>query len=439
MPIDSSIALQVRPFQMEAPANQLMRLMQMQHMQQQGDLADVQVQQQRQALEDDRAIRQALQGVQPGEGYLPSVVNKLQTVGNPAALKQAQALQAAEVERQLKAAQTFKDTKQGEHFGVQSERDRASMVADELKRGSQALLANPDRQAAVSLVTGMAKKYGGDPSGDVAFLSQATPEQVQKWAMAHAGMADKLLAQVEMKDAGGSIVPTQVNPYAAMPLGQVAGAPLVRKTITPDAAARLAQEKELAGQAVTYQQDGNGNIVALPSKVAPGTLVRASQVAAPGAGLQPLQGKPSEKVQTEQLEINQQRAMIDGAIDAVKKTPGAFSMSRGAATLAGAIPESIAGRMDTDDERQARAFVFNNVSAVIKERAGTAQSKQELARLRAFLPAETDSAEQIVSKFEGYKRYLAEKEKGTTTRKPDDSAPKPSGNAAAGFTIIKVE
>lgn len=55
--------------------------------------------------------------------------------------------------------------------------------------------------------------------------------------------------------------------------------------------ARLKQEKELAGQAVTYQQDGNGNIVALPSKVAPGTVVRASQVAAPGGGLLPLQGK----------------------------------------------------------------------------------------------------------------------------------------------------
>jgi hypothetical protein len=139
-------------------------------------------------------------------------------------------------------------------------------------------------------------------------------------------------------------------------------------------------------------------------------------------------------VQKEQMSINQQRAQVDGAIAAVKKTPSAFGMSRGLATMAGSIPESVAGRMDSDDERQARAFVFNNVSAVINERAGAAQSVQELARLRGFLPAETDNADQVLSKFEAFKAYLNEKERGTTTaKKPTQPTPKPASGA---FEII---
>jgi len=144
---------------------------------------------------------------------------------------------------------------------------------------------------------------------------------------------------------------------------------------------------------------------------------------------QPLPGKQPESVRKELMSINQQRAMIDGAIDSATKTPTAFSMKRGLATMAGAVPESIAGRFDSDAERQARAFVFNNVSAVINERAGAAQSAQELARLRAFLPAETDTHEQVVSKLNAFKSYLAEKERGTTG--------KPSHPAKPERTVVR--
>jgi hypothetical protein len=220
----------------------------------------------------------------------------------------------------------------------------------------------------------------------------------------------------------------------------------VQMTTTPDAdlsanvqRQRLAQEdrhfqtrQQSEGQGVTYQQDANGNLVALPTKAAPGTMVRAVPVAAPGAGLQPLQGKPSEAVQKEQLSINQQIALVDSAIKQVRSTPSAFSFKRGVATMAGPVPESLAGRLDSDEEVQARAFLFNNVSAVINERAGAAQSAQELARLRAFLPAETDSGAQIVSKLMGYRSYLTKKASGTTTSRdlappPPDAPNKPAG------------
>ena len=138
-------------------------------------------------------------------------------------------------------------------------------------------------------------------------------------------------------------------------------------------------------------------------------------------------GKPIEpKLSTEQnkdiLAINQQRATINGAIEDVQANKSAFGFKRG---IAQNLPygESIAGRFETPEQTQARAYVFNNVSAVIKERAGTAQSAQELTRLNSFLPATTDSADQIISKLKGFNQYLDDLEKGTRQPTSKPSAP----------------
>jgi hypothetical protein len=150
----------------------------------------------------------------------------------------------------------------------------------------------------------------------------------------------------------------------------------------------------------------------------------------------PLPGKLSENVNKELTGIRQQNSIIDGALSAVAETPTAFTFLRGAATLAGGIPESLAGRRDSDAERQARSYVFNNVSKVINERAGAAQSAQELARLRSFLPAETDNADQITSKLKAFKTYLGDMEAGT---RGGNAPKKPAAPAAGGWSIQKVQ
>lgn len=149
-----------------------------------------------------------------------------------------------------------------------------------------------------------------------------------------------------------------------------------------------------------------------------------------GADGKPLSPKLTSEQSKDITAINQQRATIDGAIADVQKNKSAFSFGRGVAQN---LPygESIAGRFEKPEDTQARAYVFNNVSAVIKERAGTAQSAQELTRLNSFLPATTDNAKQIVAKLEGFKQYLNDLEKGTRvspSKKPD--APKSNSFAS---------
>lgn len=131
-----------------------------------------------------------------------------------------------------------------------------------------------------------------------------------------------------------------------------------------------------------------------------------------GAGGQPIAPKLTAEQSKDITSINQQYSTINGALDAVKATPTAFSFKRG---MAQDLPagETIAGRMDKPEEAAARAYVFNNVSAVIKERAGTAQSAGELQRLNAFMPGPKDNATQIENKLNGFKTYLKDLEKGT--------------------------
>jgi hypothetical protein len=130
-----------------------------------------------------------------------------------------------------------------------------------------------------------------------------------------------------------------------------------------------------------------------------------------GADGKPLSPKLSADQSKEITSINQQKSVINSALDLVQQNPKAFSFARGAAV---ALPfgETLAGRTETAPETEARSAVFNIVSKVINERAGAAQSAQELKRLNAFLPSEFDNAKKIQDKLTGFNKYLEEQEKG---------------------------
>lgn len=194
-------------------------------------------------------------------------------------------------------------------------------------------------------------------------------------------------------------------------------------TMTPYETARIGQENQRLAQEATgvvYQEDANGNIVALPSKLKKGEVPTARVAVAPGGGFQPLAAKPSEAVGKEQMSINQQKAIVKGAIDAVTSAPDAFGWTTGN------MPEAIRARTATPEENQARSYLFNVVSGVIKERAGTAQSAAEAETLRRFLPVETDNADIIKDKMTAFDKYLSAKESGTTKKRATPEAPKPS-------------
>jgi len=173
-----------------------------------------------------------------------------------------------------------------------------------------------------------------------------------------------------------------------------------------------APEKPQAGQVV---ETPNGPML---------VNTRTGQAQPITADGKPLEPKLTSEQQKDILSINQQRATVQGALKDVQSNKDAFSFGRGAVQ---SLPygESIAGRFETPAQTQTRAYVFNNVSAVIKERAGTAQSAQELQRINSFMPAVTDNADQIIEKLKGFEKYLDDLEKGTRMS-PTTQATKPT-------------
>lgn len=229
--------------------------------------------------------------------------------------------------------------------------------------------------------------------------------------------------EVDWKDTGASLVP--VNKFTGQP---VPGMKPIPKGMTPGESARLAQE----AQGVTYHTDENGQIVALPSKLKPGQVPTAVAAMAPGGTGEALGAKPSEALTRERNSISQQQAIVKGALEKLDKQPDAFGIARG---LAG---ETVGARMSSPENTEARSYLFNVVSGVIKERAGTAQSAAEAETLARFLPQPTDNADIIRSKLNAFSSFLTDKEKGLARKKPGQPAAPGASVAApraAGATV----
>lgn len=298
----------------------------------------------------------------------------------------------------------------------------------------EGIVATPTRENAMRTLD-WAESQGADMSQYRAELAKTSDADIGRWAFTHGVGADKALEQ-QFIDVGAGTV--------AGPKYAISGVPSLPQPVPT----QLGMPSGIPGQTLPTRAAGT-NALALPAPGGMGGAMPAGQPkAVPGGGVmypkgmtpaQQLQeqraqeqlGMERERLQLSKEEatrkraevpsetrkeltsIDQQRSVIEGALKAVKDTPGAFSFVRGA--VAGALPygESLAGRLETPEQTQARAYVFNNVSRVINERAGAAQSAQEMQRLRSFLPADTDNAEQITNKLKGFQIYLEDLEKGT--------------------------
>lgn len=114
----------------------------------------------------------------------------------------------------------------------------------------------------------------------------------------------------------GYTAPVQVDLGGRVQFVQPQAGVNLTKTMTPGEIAANARAREAAArdaQAVTYQQDADGNFVALPTKIQPGSVVRGLPVVS-GAGMAPLKGASKlgegQKKQISGIES------LSGAVDA---------------------------------------------------------------------------------------------------------------------------
>jgi len=167
-----------------------------------------------------------------------------------------------------------------------------------------------------------------------------------------------------------------------------------------------------AGQQVTMRGQDISAATALAGQ---GVTIRGQNLQAQGSG--DFLSKLSKKEQSDYRSLVATDKTINSALERIEKTPTAFGFSKGAATgfggvTGGRMGASIVSSQMTDDEIQVRSFVYNIVSAAIKERAGTAQSAQELKVLDGFLPSPFDDARVIKAKLNAFKEYIKTKREG---------------------------
>ena len=168
---------------------------------------------------------------------------------------------------------------------------------------------------------------------------------------------------------------------------------LGNKTMTPgeiDAAKR-------SSQAVTYQQDSDGNFVALPTRIEGGSIVRGTPVVA-GPGMQPLKGPQKDAKLTESegkatLYLGQMASATKVLNDLEAKGVSPFPVS---VAMANTGFGNIAASPDAQQVAQAQ----NQWSeAYLRQKTGAAATKDEInLNNRTFFPQIGDSPEVITQK-----------------------------------------
>jgi len=133
---------------------------------------------------------------------------------------------------------------------------------------------------------------------------------------------------------------------------------------------------------------------------------------------------------TDLRDINRQKTVVAGALQAVKDNPTAFGFKRGAAGSLLPQGEAISAKFEKPEETEARSYVFNIVSKVIHDRAGASQTPSEIAKINRFLPSEYDGPKEIERKLTGFQNFLADEAKGIKTPfNPQATPTPPAANA----------
>lgn len=430
MAINAQIPLGVQPMQFENPVNQLAKVLQIKDMQQGQQMNALKMDEYRRSVEDGNALRADLAA--PDADPYKVLLSR-------GKVKEATDFMKGKADVEKTGAET-------EYKKIEAAHKRVDLAGQTMGW----LRQSPSVENAQLVVNHLVTNGGMEPAEGQALLAQlqANPQGIAQFAemtFRSALAAKEQLPKIQTNNIGGQTVTQQIDPVT----GRAAVASAIQNTQSPDNAASVAatmrgqnmvdarsrESAALQRQGMEMQRESaRTELLQTPEGVI--AVDKGTRQASPVTmGGKPLPGKPSAATEKELVGIRQQNAIVDGAIAAVEGTPSAFTFRRGTATMAGAIPESLAGRMDSDAERQARSYVFNNVSKVINERAGAAQSAQELARLRSFLPAETDNAAQIKSKLQAFKTYLSDMEAGTRGAKSAPPAPAAAGALPAGWSV----
>ena len=213
MAIDSSIALGVKPLQIESPVNQMAKMYEMQNAVQSSQLNKMKMDEYSRGVAEDQAVKNYFA---QQDRSSPDFIKGLYGVSP----KIGQAYEKFQAETGKEKALT-----------KSAELEQLTKVHNVLKTGATQVLANPTLANAIRVTQEVGRMTGSDVTSDIAQLTALgeNPEAIRQWAAGHALEADKLLPKTDHVDTGGEISYTTTNPMTGVPT--VVGS--IQKTLAP--------------------------------------------------------------------------------------------------------------------------------------------------------------------------------------------------------------
>lgn len=444
MPVDSSIALSVRPIQLDNPMDVQSKAMTLRQLAGNQQLQDMQIAEHQRGIQQERTLSDLYRGNIAPDGKVnrTGVITGAaqQGLGSKIPSIQKQFLDTDKTEADL--AHVRSQTGEIDWKTIKEQLDYtgaalSSMLSDPNVNHEKVIsrISNLVQQGVLSQQKGadMVRSLPG-PEGLRNFLLNKGME-----VMDSAKRVELMLPKTDVKDTGSSFVPVQTNQIS----GKVtAGKPVLGKTVTPgevlssQTARRgqdMSRESEMMG--VEYQTDPeSGNVTALPKKAAPGQLIRGSAVLAPGSGMQPLQGKSSATedqgkaggwlAQANNAWSNMQKAMQS---DSGAASPGVGDAVSGIPFM------GAAGRSMMGANRQKFNQASSSLSeALLRAATGAGINKDEAAQKVAELTPQFGDGEDVVAqKMASIPIYLKSLEvrAGPVARKVPGGGGQPAGAA----------
>lgn len=404
MPLDPSIALSYKQPDFGSPMNNLSQMMQLQGLQQGNQLNQMKMDEYGRGVQEQNALR----SVMGGQGF---------DISNPEhqrALLAASPTKGAALLDQFSQMQERKAKGEKDAFGVAKDRyniyqntlgvlkDSPNLSKDMVMQAgqglvSQGILTNEMYQKAV-------QGLPDDPTQIRMVLENGLKSQ-----MSPKDIFEVFSPKIEYKDNGQQLMPVNTNPLSPGYVAQNA----IQKVATPDATlssettrrgqdmtdtrtrsegnANRTQAMTLANQGVTYQDDGNGNLVGLPSKVAPGTAIKPISVL--DANGNPLQSNKSN------LNGDQSKAALYGsrmkqsdAILAELADKGVTTSNLGS-SLGMGMGAAVTALSSSDKQRLDQAK-RNFINATLRRESGAAIAPSEFDNAeKQYFPQIGDSAE----------------------------------------------
>ena len=399
MPIDSSIALGVRPVQIESPVNALARVLQLKQAQQEGEMGAMRMDEYRRGVDEQNALMRAIRA--PGFSLDDPTHRAAAFQASPI---KTQALLKAQTDMRKDATTADKTAGEVTNQRIAMYRDNVNSVTDPQTAAQyvSALYNDPALKDSAITKVPLEKLLASIPQD---------PAQLGAWKQQFALGATKFMEMNKptftTRNLGGTTDTIGVEGLT----GKVMNVNSVRNTQSPDSVASSASAAASRAQAERHfqqtQAQPRGQFLETPDGYVLADPRGGAVKPVLGADGQPLKGKAANRQLTDaQAKANLFGSRMEESHRILNELEGKYSpmavnskMSAGELPLIGGVAGAIGNAALSSEGQRAEQAQRDFINAVLRRESGAVISPGEFANAqKQYLPQPNDDAKTLEQK-----------------------------------------